>query len=245
MGKGETVVPIENTTRAWYDHYNRKYGSDRNSMRHNPGVLLQKIATDISVFRAFGSVPHNPQAAQVLDVGSGMGSDIYHLLRMGYLPENITGIDILTENIEAAKHLYPHIRFIHGDARRVEYADDAFDLVFESTMFATLPDDNLSGKIAAEMVRVCKSGGYILLIDWRTPKPFDSNYKALTQRRLRAMFSVGTDTRLIQVFKGALVPPLGRFLSKWLPSAYFITAAMMPFLVGQVTYLLQKQSRPE
>jgi hypothetical protein len=108
-------------------------------------------------------------------------------------------------------------------------------------MFITLTDEGLSRQIAAEMVRVCKQGGYLLLVDYRTPHPTDASYCALTRKRLTRLFGVGSATTLAGVFRGALVPPLGRLLSRWLPSAYFPVAALFPFLVAQVTYLLRKK----
>ena len=171
------------------------------------------------------------------------GGDIYELVRLRYSHRNITGIDIRSECVAEAKQLWPQVCFIQGDASQMEFEDGCFDLVFESTMFATLPDDVLSAGIAAEMVRVCKPGGYLLLRDWRTPKPRDANYKALTKARLRKLFAVGRDTRVVGIHKGALVPPVGRFLSARLPSVYFLVAALLPMLVGQVSYLLQKSEQ--
>lgn len=53
---------------------------------------------------------------------------------------------------------------------------------------------------------------------------------------------MGFQTELITMEKGALIPPLGRFLSKNIPSIYFLVGKLFPLLVGQVAYLLRKQN---
>ena len=229
------------STKQWYQEYYAKKGQDRNDLRRNREVLFQTLATEGSVVKAVHDIDHDPRKAAVLDVGCGGGGDLYQLLRLGYEPARITGIDILSERLERARQLYPNIKFIQADASQMEFSDESFDLVFESTMFATLPNDVLSAGIAREMVRVCKPGGYLLLVDWWTPKPRDPNYKALTRKRLWKLLAVDNDTELLGVYRGALVPPLGRRLSKWLPSMYFVAAGCFPFLVGQVAYLLRKR----
>ncbi len=209
-------------------------------MRANPGVLFQTLACEASVVRAARRIEHDPPAAKVLDVGCGGGGDLYHLLRLKYAPENVTAMDILPERLAEARRLYPQICFLEGDASCMKFPDAAFDLVFESTMFTTLPDEPLSTAIAREMLRVCRPQGYLLLVDWRIDKPGDSNYRALTRKRLKSLFAVGRDTHVVGTYPGALVPPVGRFLSTWLPGLYFCAAALFPFLVGQVVYLLRK-----
>lgn len=232
--------PRERETQDWYRRYYARLGGNRNDLRTNQGVLFQTLALEVSIVRAVAELPLVPREALVLDVGCGGAGDLYQLLRLGFRPENITGIDVLPERIESARKLYPQITFIQGDASAMELPTASFDLLFESTMFATLPDDDLCARIAAEMVRVCKPGGHILLVDWRTPKPGDPAYKALTRRRLRVLFGLDRATRLVAVTRGALVPPLGRFLSAQLPSLYFLVSTLCPFLVGQVAYVLQK-----
>lgn len=231
----------EEGQREFYKQYYARTGAGRNDLRRNPGVLLQSLTLERSFILASRNISHDAGTAKPLDVGCGGGGDLFQLLRVGYKPENITGIDIQAERLESARHLYPNIRFIAGDASRMDFPSGEFDLVFESTMFATLSDDAVSSAIASEMLRVCKGGGYLLLLDWRTPKPRDPNYNALTKGRLRRLFKVGADTELVGVYPGALVPPVGRFLSAHLPSLYFLTAAIFPFLVGQVAYLLRKK----
>jgi len=230
----------QENTRQWYESYYEKKGVNRNDLRANPEVLFQTLALEASVVRALTALGGDPNRARVLDVGCGGGGNFYQLLRLGYEASNISGIDILPGRVDAARKAYPNIRFVVGDASRMEFPDASFDLLSEFTMFATLPDDAIAVEIAREMIRVCRSDGYIILVDWRTPKPGDSNYKALTQKRLRMLFGLGHGTRLIGVYRGALIPPVGRFLSKYLPSAYFFIAAIFPFLVGQVAYVLQK-----
>jgi ubiquinone/menaquinone biosynthesis C-methylase UbiE len=152
------------------------------------------------------------------------------------------GIDILKERINEANKKYPNLHFKCGDAASMPFETNMFDLVMESTMFVQLTDQELSQKIASEMLRVTKHGGYILLIDWRYGKPGDQNYLALTKKRIINLFSVGSSTDIICQQSGALVPPLGRKISKYLPSLYFIIRAILPFLVGLKVTLLKKRN---
>ena len=160
---------------------------------------------------------------------------------MGFKPENLTGIDVQEERILDGKRCFPNVHFVHGDAAKMQFQDESFDIVTESTMFTQLTDDDLAHSIASEMVRVTKTGGYILLVDWRYSKPWDKkNYKGLSVKRIRNLFSVGSKTNIFGAFNGALVPPIGRFLSKRMPSVYFLVQALLPFCVGQKVTILKK-----
>ncbi len=133
--------------------------------------------------------------------------------------------------------MFAGINFSIGDATRMNYADSTFDLVMESTMFLQIVDEELRRRIASEMARVVRPGGYVLLADWRYSDPrAPGEYKGLTQRRVRKMFPA---MRRIGLIPGALVPPLGRVLSKYASPLYFMTAIIRP-LVGQFTTVLQK-----
>jgi hypothetical protein len=62
----------------------------------------------------------------------------------------------------------------------------------------------------------------------------------VTPARIAALFDVGGSTSVIARERGALVPPVGRRLSRYLPSLYFLVQALLPPLVGQVTTVLRK-----
>jgi ubiquinone/menaquinone biosynthesis C-methylase UbiE len=229
-------------TREWYEKYYQKQGSYRNDLLRNPEVLFQTLASDASVIAALRSTLLDPAAAQILDVGCGGGGSIINFLRLGFDPSKIWGIDILPERIRIARSRFPNVNFICGDASSMkELEDNRFDLVFEATMFVQITDDNLSQRIADEMLRVAKTNGFIMLIDWRYGKPGNASYKALSQKRIEKLFHIGTRSEVRGVYKGALVPPVGRFISHRAPFVYFLVQTLFPFLVGQVTTVLVKK----
>ena len=107
--------------------------------------------------------------SDVLDLACGSGQVALPAARSG---ARVTGVDIAPSSLEqgrqraAAEGLV--IQFNEGDAEALTYADGAFDLVISliGAMFAPRPD-----RVAAEMVRVCRPGGRIVMGNW-TPQGF-------------------------------------------------------------------------
>ncbi|MBI3431624.1 MAG: class I SAM-dependent methyltransferase, partial [Hydrogenophilales bacterium] len=106
---------------------------------------------------------------RVLDVACGAGQLSLPAARGG---ATVTGIDIATNLIEQARSRASAeglaIRFEEGDAEDLPYDDAAFDVVFSliGAMFAPRPE-----QVADELLRVCRSGGRILMGNW-TPDGF-------------------------------------------------------------------------
>jgi len=107
--------------------------------------------------------------ARVLDVGCGAGQLALPAARAGAV---VTGVDIATNLIEQAQARAGAeglaIRFDEGDAEQLPYDDAAFDVVLSliGAMFAPQPE-----RVAAELVRVCRPGGRIIMANW-TPGGF-------------------------------------------------------------------------
>ncbi len=231
----------ERLQEEWYGRYYRAAGTDRNDLRANPGTQFQALAFQLSLVRALSSVDLDLASSTLLDVGCGSAAGLYQFIRLGFAQRHITGIDVRPTPIDGARAAYPHARFVHGDASKMEFPDAAFDVVSESTMFVSLTSDELRMSIASEMLRVCRPGGYLVLIDWRTPWPGNPNYKALTLREVRRLFGVGEKADLVVRRRGALVPPLGRLVSHRAWPLYFLISALAPALVGQVVYVLRRR----
>jgi SAM-dependent methyltransferase len=107
--------------------------------------------------------------ARVLDVASGAGQTAIPMSRAG---AKVTGIDIATNLIEKARDRAQaenlDARFEEGDAEMLPYPDGSFDIVISliGAMFAPRPE-----LVAAELKRVCRPGGRIIMGNW-TPTGF-------------------------------------------------------------------------
>jgi SAM-dependent methyltransferase len=104
---------------------------------------------------------------RMLDVACGAGQLAIPAARAGV---RATGVDIASNLVEQARARAAaeglDARFDEGDAEMLPYEDAAFDLVVSlfGAMFAPQPD-----RVAAELLRVCRPGGRIVMGNW-TPE---------------------------------------------------------------------------
>ena len=227
-------------TGKYYREYAARKGANRNNLLQNPEVLFQNLAQEAAVIRALRSVHLDTRRARILDVGCGEGDSLWLLLRLGFLPENLFGVDLLEDRIRKAKETNPLVSLECADATRLRFQNDSFDLVTETMMFLQITDDDTAKRIASEMIRVTKPGGILLVSDWRYSKPGSREFKGVSRRRLDNLYEFGKRTEVCGVFRGALVPPLGRFLSKNFPFAYFLIQALFPFAAAHMVTALRK-----
>ena len=112
---------------------------------------------------------HVQAGTRMLDVACGAGQVAIPAARSG---AHVTGDDIATNSIEQARARAQdeglEARFEEGDAEMLPYEDASFDLVVSliGAMFAPRPE-----RVAAEVVRVCRPGGRIVMGNW-TPEGF-------------------------------------------------------------------------
>jgi SAM-dependent methyltransferase len=224
-----------------YERYYAKHGANRNDPLKNSGVTFQLFAFERANIRALQRLDLDRETAKVLDVGCGTGSSLLQFIKLGFRPENLTGVDSGSERIEQARERFPSAAFRCESAEQMSFPDATFDLTFESTLFMMLTSEDVARRIASEMLRVTRPGGYIMMADWRYAEPRSTDHRAMTGKRISMLFDIGGKTRMVARERGALVPPLGRFLSRRLPSLYFIVQGLLPFAVGQLTTVLQKR----
>lgn len=106
---------------------------------------------------------------KVLDVACGTGNLALPAARAGAV---VTGVDIAPNLVEQARENATreglNVRFDEGDAEALPYDDASFDAVLTmfGAMFAPRPE-----LVAAELKRVCRPGGSIVMANW-TPGGF-------------------------------------------------------------------------
>ena len=108
--------------------------------------------------------PYVNAGANVLSVGCGPGV-ILQAICATHPSVHGTGIDVSAERVQQAtlKHSADtRLKFVHGNAHAIPLPSDSFDLVYARMLFEYLRERE---QATAEMVRVCRPGGTVLIQD--------------------------------------------------------------------------------
>jgi ubiquinone/menaquinone biosynthesis C-methylase UbiE len=89
--------------------------------------------------------------SRALDVGTGTGQGA-RLLAKRFPDAEVTGVDVASAMLDEARRLAPELTFLEGDAARLPFDDESFDVVANANMIPFLD----------EVARVLKPGGQTL-----------------------------------------------------------------------------------
>ncbi|TXR49365.1 class I SAM-dependent methyltransferase [Phyllobacterium endophyticum] len=109
----------------------------------------------------------DPSNLSILDVGCGVGT--YHPLLRGKVGR-ISGIDPSDECIQEAKKNNPDVNYQTYDGQRLPYENDTFDATYAICVMHHVPQADWS-RFAAEMARVTKPGGLVILFEHNPYNP--------------------------------------------------------------------------
>lgn len=104
---------------------------------------------------------------RALDVGTGTGP-----LAFALAPHvrEVVGVDLVPELLEHGREFagdrYPNVELVEGDVTRLPFDRGSFDLVCERAVLHHVPRPEL---VVAEMARVTRLGGRLLVIDQLAP----------------------------------------------------------------------------
>jgi ubiquinone/menaquinone biosynthesis C-methylase UbiE len=125
------------------------------SLKHVP-ELAEKVAAFVE--------PRGDERA--LDVGSGTAALAFALSKH---VREVVALELVPELLEHAKPLlaeYPNVELVEGDAAKLPFGIGEFDLVCERAVLHHVPRPEL---VVAEMARVTRRGGRLLVIDQLAP----------------------------------------------------------------------------
>lgn len=107
---------------------------------------------------------------KVLDVACGTGNQSFAFARAG---GHVMGIDLSPDMVNKAKTKMrgSSIEFRVGDATVLPFHDGAFDVSSISFALHDMPED-MGLSILKEMKRVTKTGGLVVIVDYRPPQQF-------------------------------------------------------------------------
>jgi SAM-dependent methyltransferase len=177
------------------------------------------------------------QSMKVLEIGCGFGANILQLLRWGFEPRNIVGVDLLSDRCAYARTVLPAaVEVIDGDALELVYPDESFDIVFASTVFTSILDSGFQEKLARKTWSLVRPGGAILWYDFINNNPANSDVKGVPRRRVRELFPEARGA-LLSI---SLAPPIARLVCRIHPILYTLLN-FFPFLRTHIVGWLEKQ----
>jgi ubiquinone/menaquinone biosynthesis C-methylase UbiE len=171
----------------------------------------------------------------LLDVGCGAGALAIILAHAGCSPARYIGVDIIESSLAEAREAVPRGEFLLSSADRIELADEVVDSAAALTLFSSVPDDWFRRRVAAEITRVLRPGGRLVVYDLRYPSPGNRAVRPVTRGALTALFpGWALESRTL-----TLLPPLMRSPLAANPRRYRALIAL-PFLRSHLGAVLTK-----
>ena len=168
---------------------------------------------------------------KIFEIGCGTGYGLREFIKWGARPQNVTGVDLLSDRVAIARQLCPEgIRIECGSATKLGFSDGCFDLVLQSTVFSSVLDPSIRQQIASEMLRVVKADGIILWYDFHVNNPGNPDVRGMNKREIFRLFP-GCQIELQRI---TLAPPLARLLA---PYSLMACSLLEGFKVFNTHYL--------
>jgi len=169
---------------------------------------------------------------RVLDVACGTGTSTAALARKG---AELVGVDFSTGMIMEARRRHPAIEFVEGDAEALPFPDDGFDAVTISFGLRNVQDPHLA---IAEMFRVLKPGGRVVITEFSTPPValLRAGYSVYLRHVLPRLADLASSNPAAYRYLGESIEewPDQAMLSSWLRGAGFTRVAYRNLTAGVV-----------
>lgn len=213
-------------TSAVVERYARRGAvADRYSLL-KPDVWQTVQERQRAMLKLFASIGwHDLSARRLTEVGCGAGGNLLELLRFGFAPEHLTGIELLPERHAQARRVLPAPTELHlGDALAAPVEAASQDVVLQATVFSSLLDTAFQQRLAQAMWRWVKPGGGVLWYDFTVNNPRNPDVRGVPLSRVRELFPQGS----LQTWRVTLAPPLARALCRVHPALYTLVNTLPP-----------------
>jgi ubiquinone/menaquinone biosynthesis C-methylase UbiE len=218
--------------------YAKRQGKDVRYSWFSPGYLFMMQERErrlLTLLRRHGFAFLDTY--KILEIGCGTGYWLREFVKWGARPENIAGVDLLSDRVTEAKKLCPEaVQVQCGSAAGLAFPSATFDLVLQSTVFTSVLDSSMKQQMAAEMLRVVKNDGLVLWYDYRVNNPWNSDVRGVKRQELSQFFP-GCRIKLQRI---TLAPPLVRLLAPYSWLACYILGKV-PWLCTHYLGVIRKE----
>jgi len=224
---------------------------DRISGRYDLLNHLLSFGQDIRWRRKMVRLIPDCEALEVLDIATGTADQAISMARSKKNIRQVTGIDLAEMMLEKGKvkieklNLSDRIRLQAGDACALRFSDKSFDIV---TISFGIRNVEKLDQALAEMYRVLKSDGQVLILEFSLPavsfiRTLYMFYFRYVLPKLGGIIS-GDKTAYRYLNETVETFPFGREFCNLLEQAGFIQVKAMPLTLGVATiYQGRKQEK--
>jgi len=203
---------------------------------HRPDIVRQAAARARVLAELLPlTVGRDLSAVRALDVGCGGGAFLRQLIDWGAQPAHLAGTELQQDRLDQARTRTAHgVRWHLGGLDA--FADASMDLVSAHTVFSSILDDDLRRRLAAEMWRVLRPGGWTMIFDVRHAGARNAHVRKVTDVELLRFWPAANRHYRTLV----LAPPVGRTLAAvpWLIPETLAT--LVPPLRSHFLYMARK-----
>ena len=205
------------------ERHERRASDGRYSHLNRANLLalqqLERVALGSFVQRGWKSF----EIAKILEVGCGSARWLREFVKWGATPAGLFGIDLIESRIALGKEICPpEVHLSQGSAAELEFENETFDIVVQSTVFTSIVDKRIKHAVASEMLRVLKPRGLILWYDFIWNNPRNPDVRGIGKEEIRSLFP-GCNIELKRV---TLAPPIGRVLAPFSVSIHNLVASV-------------------
>jgi SAM-dependent methyltransferase len=169
---------------------------------------------------------------KIMEIGAGSGGNLLFFQYLGFKWKNIYANELLEERYQVLCGRLPNSTCILGDALELTYKNE-FDIVFQSTVFTSILDQDFRKALAKKMFEMLKPGGMIISYDFTYNNPKNKDVLKLTRHDIGKLFP---DSKEIQFKKVTLAPPVSRSTGRF----YDVINFFFPFLRTHLIAVIKK-----
>lgn len=205
-------------------------------------VIRNQSNTVFSIFMAKEREKHyssilkyyfkNINSVDFIEIGAGGGANISFFNQLGIPLSNIYANELLESRIIALKNSFPTVNHLPGNALDIG-TEQLYDIVFQSTVFTSILDNDFKKELANKMYALTKPKGIILWYDFVFDNPKNKDVKGVSKKEIISLFPKAKSITFQRV---TLAPPIGRRIGK----LYSFVNTFFPFLRTHVIAVVEK-----